>query len=138
MNECRGLTTWFLQITTPRVVLKCAGGYMSSQETFFCSNLKNGRVSFLGQFNVETFLLMWRKNIRLGQGTCKHHNIISMGFCGKLNSTNLPNSIGWSCSGDANIEWPLRYSVEGKRQRALCQLLHKLSLLFVFCLFYMF
>ena len=54
LNECRCLATSLLQITTPKVVKKCAGALWSCQKTFFSRNLRNGRMSFLGLCNVET------------------------------------------------------------------------------------
>ena len=44
----------FFQITTPKAVKKCAGAFLSSQETFFWINLKNTRMLFLGRCNVQT------------------------------------------------------------------------------------
>ena len=38
----------------PQRLQKCAGIFLSSTETFFCKNLKNDRISFLGRCNVET------------------------------------------------------------------------------------
>ena len=35
---------------------KCRKFLLSSQETFFCRNLKNDKISFLGKCNVETVL----------------------------------------------------------------------------------
>ena len=52
LNKSRGFHTWFFQITTPNII--CAGTFLLSRETFFCRNLKNARMSFLGQCNVET------------------------------------------------------------------------------------
>ena len=46
--------TWFLQIKTPKGIQKCAGFFLSGWETFYCRNLKNDRISFFGQCNVET------------------------------------------------------------------------------------
>ena len=54
INESRRFSTWFLQITTPKTIQKCAGVFLSSREIFFCRNLKNARMSFLGRCNVET------------------------------------------------------------------------------------
>ena len=56
LNESRGFSTWFLQITTLKGIQKCAGIVLSSLETFFCRNSKNDRISFWGQCNVETAL----------------------------------------------------------------------------------
>ena len=38
----------------PQNYTKNAGAFLSSQETIFCRNLKNARISFLGRCNVET------------------------------------------------------------------------------------
>ena len=38
----------------PQRLQNCAGYFLSSPETFFCRNLKNDRISFLDQCNVET------------------------------------------------------------------------------------
>jgi hypothetical protein len=43
-----------LQLTTLKVIQKCALAFLSSQETFFSRNLKNEIMSFLGGCNVET------------------------------------------------------------------------------------
>ena len=43
----------FLQITIHKLLQKCAETFLSSQETFFWRNLKNDKILFLGQCNVE-------------------------------------------------------------------------------------
>jgi hypothetical protein len=54
LNKCRGFATYCFQIATPKVIQKCTEAFLSRLETFFCRNLKNDRMSFLGQRNVET------------------------------------------------------------------------------------
>ena len=56
LNKSRGIATLFFQITTPKIIQKCAGAFLSSQESFFCRNLKNTKMTFLGRCNVETAL----------------------------------------------------------------------------------
>ena len=34
LNESRGFATWFLQVTIPKNIQKCAGIFLSSRETF--------------------------------------------------------------------------------------------------------
>ena len=46
INESRCFFTWLLQITTPKVLQKCAETFLSSRELFFCRNLKNCRCHF--------------------------------------------------------------------------------------------
>ena len=43
----------FFKLQPPKLY-KTAGAFFSSRETFFCRNLKNARMSFLCQYNVET------------------------------------------------------------------------------------
>ena len=49
-----GLTKNFCTFLSAAVIQRCAETFLSSQETFFCRKLKNGRMSFLDQCNVET------------------------------------------------------------------------------------
>ena len=53
MNESRGFDTWFLQITIPKVIKKCVETFLTSQETFFCKNLKMTNCHFWANVSLR-------------------------------------------------------------------------------------
>ena len=88
-NESIGFVIWCLQISTPKVIKKCARIF------FFCRNLKNERMSFLGLTSRHLGPLLL-KNCRVPKTFQELHSLFSEQFKGQLISKANQSSQGFS------------------------------------------